>query len=212
MGLFNIFKKKKQPQAATAEIYELLFCDDIDLYRNTNTARSGYPWDAILSASDYAGQLEKIIADDQVASRIKLLAYHRLMKNGTVINRKDLLGVIIEIGLENGLDVLASYRDGTARYINYSGSMIVWETVDERSNALTNDLFLVSQQVVQKTGPWDKPKRPKPAKGTARVTFLVSGDIYFGEGPINVLFNDPLAGPVLAAGATLMKYLVEKAS
>ena len=36
------------------------------------------------------------------------------------------LGVIVEVGLDEGLDVLASYQDGTARYINYTGKMILW--------------------------------------------------------------------------------------
>lgn len=56
--------------------------------------------------------------------------------------KKELLAVIIEVGLENGLDVLASYANGTARYINQSGKMIIWEnTIDDTANHLTRQLL-----------------------------------------------------------------------
>jgi hypothetical protein len=44
-----------------------------------------------------------------------------------------------------------------------------------------------------------------------RISFLVSNKLYFGEGPIDVLFNDGLAGPALLAATNLMKYITEKA-
>jgi hypothetical protein len=43
-----------------------------------------------------------------------------------------------------------------------------------------------------------------------RITFLVSDGLYFGEGPINDLFNDPMAKPALITATELMRYLTEK--
>jgi hypothetical protein len=63
---------------------------------------------------------------------------------------------------------------------------------------------------VNKIGVWDKPRRPNPTKGNVRITFLVSDGLYFGEGPMNILFNDEMASPALTNATELMKYLTEK--
>lgn len=212
MGLFNIFKKSTKPYKgdATNLIYDLLFCDNLDLYKNNNTQPEVYPWNILFSESTNLSSLEKIISDDNIESRVKILVYNKMIANGQKIYNKELFGVIVEIGLENGLDVLASYNDGSARYINQSGKIIVWETTDETSKFLTNKLFSDGANVIIKIGPWDQPRRQAPEKGIARITFLVSDGLYFGEGPITILFDDDLAGPTLASAAELMKYLVEK--
>ena len=120
----------------------------------------------------------------------------------------ELFGVIVEVGLDEGLDVLASYRDGSARYLNHSQKMVIWETTkDEKANEITSALFDHSKLIVDKIGPWDKPRLPHPVKGNVRITFLVSDRLYFGEGPINIMFSDPLAGPALAKATALMEYI-----
>lgn len=214
MGIFDIFKKSTKPykDQSTNLVYELLFCDNLDLYKNNNQQPDSYPWSILLSDTSNNSELEKIIADTNTESRIKILTYNKLLSKGQKIEKKELLGVIVEIGLDNGLDVLASFRDGTARYINQTGKMIIWETIDNISKDLTDKLFDKSYTVVNKIGPWDKPRRSNPKKGIVRITFLVSDGLYFGEGPIKVLFSDPMAGPALSLAAQLMKYLMEKAS
>jgi hypothetical protein len=32
--------------------------------------------------------------------------------------------------MENSVDMLAAYADGTARYVNHSGKLIVWDIAD----------------------------------------------------------------------------------
>jgi len=88
--------------------------------------------------------------------------------------------------------------------------MLVWETRDDKkANEITTKLFENSQNIVKQIGAWDKPRRPQPTKGKVRITFLVSDGLYFGEGPIDVLFNDPMASPALTTATELMKYLTE---
>jgi hypothetical protein len=152
-----------------------------------------------------------LIDDVCTETRIKILAYNKLLANGCLPAAKELLGVIVEVGLDQGLDVLAAYRDGRARYINYSGKIIIWETVTQESNQLIDRLFLDAETVKNAIGPWDKARRPKPGKGMVRLTLLVSDGLYFGEGPMALFFNDALAGAVLASAAALMKYLTTPA-
>lgn len=143
--------------------------------------------------------------------RVKILAATILHTKWETIEPKRLFAVIVEVGLDDGLDVLASFADGTARYINYTGRILIWETTDETSDALTSNLFEESIGIVNKIGPWKQPRKPRPVKGNVRLSFLVSDGLYFGEGPINVLFNDEMAKPALSAATALMQYLTSKA-
>jgi hypothetical protein len=219
MGLFSIFKKPTEQAANSTDpykdgstdlIYNLLFCDDLDLYKTNSEPPYTYPFDILYSETSSVSDLQKIIDDKNSDPRIKILAYNRQVASGHRSPEKELLAVIVEVGLDEGLDVLASFNDGTARYINHTGKILIWEAADERSIELTKDLFHKSQNVVSQIGPWDKPRRPAPTKGNTRITFLVSDGLYFGEGPTDVLFNDTLAGPALTSATQLMLYLTEE--
>jgi hypothetical protein len=151
-----------------------------------------------------------VVADPETDVRLKILACNELRAIGYEVGHKELFGVIIEIGLDEGLDVLASFSNGTARYINHSGSVLIWETTaDTKAKELKDSLFAHSRKVVQQIGPWDQARKPHPRKGNVRISFLVADGLYFGEGPIDALFSDVLAGPVLNAATALMVYLTE---
>jgi hypothetical protein len=219
MGLFSFFKKLPLPasnepykESAPNLIYNLLFCDNLSLYMENTQRPYTYPFDILFSEDSSGADFQKIIADVSSDARVKIIAYKRLLAIGQQPVTKELLAVIVEVGLDNGLDVLASFNNGTARYINQTGKILVWETTtDETANQLTKALFLASQKIVDQIGPWDKPRKPQPAKGHVRITFLVSDGLYFGEGPMNILFQDPMAGPALGKATELMQYLTGKA-
>jgi len=143
MGLFDIFKKRTKPYKNDAInlIYELLFCDDLDLYRDNTDQIENYPWNILFSPTPGISELKEIINNADTASRVKILACRLLQETEMPADEKELLAVIVELGLENGPDVLASFKDGSIRYINQTGSMIVWETPDDTSIALVNKLF-----------------------------------------------------------------------
>jgi hypothetical protein len=195
---------------AVDEIYELLFGDDLSPYRSSQKQNPVYPWTMLLAEPPDRDALFAIIQSGETESRVKLLANLIFRQQGWPVPVRELLGVIVELGLEGGLDVLASYRDGTARYINYTGHMIIWESPDDASNQLTNTLFREAEKIVSQIGPWHKPRRPFPAKDMLRISFLMSDGLYFGEGPINTMFNDPFAAPALSAATGLMQFLTSK--
>ena len=224
MGLFGYFKKSSAQKQATQIstdnpykhsttnfIYNLLFCDNLDLYKVNIQTPYPYPFDILFSDISTGADLQKIIDDTNADPRIKVLAYNKQRATGHKPTKKELLAVIIEVGLDDGLDVLASFNNGTARYINQTGKILVWETTaDTKSNELTHYLFGKSWQIINQIGSWDKPRKPHPTKGSTRITFLVSDGFYFGEAPTDVLFSDQLASPALTAATQLMQYLPEK--
>lgn len=195
---------------STNRIYNMIFCDNIELFKSGTEAYDKYPWNILVAEHADLDELKKLTRA-KLESRFKILAYNKLSERGAAVENKELLGVVVEVGLDEGLDVLAAFSDGTARYINHSGKMIFWETVDDESIVYTNDLFSKSKAIVEKIGPWDKERPAAPAQGHARISFLVSDGLYFGQGPINVLFNDPLGSEALQSATELMQFLTSKA-
>jgi hypothetical protein len=222
MGLFSFFKKSTRQtinvssidpykDSSTNFIYNLLFCDNLNLYKEKTQKPYAYPFDILFSETSTKEELQQIIDNKNSEPRIKILAYNKQLASGNKPAKKEVLAVIVEVGLENGLDVLASFNNGTARYINQTGKVLVWETTnDEVANKITNELFAASENIVKQIGVWEKPRLTNPTKGNVRITFLVSDGLYFGEGPMNVLFSDPMASPALTKATELMQFLTEK--
>jgi hypothetical protein len=180
------------PDRARNEIYNLLFADDIDALKPVTPM----------------GDLAMVAADEEAESRVRVVAFRRLKAEGTTTDGDPpLLGVIVEIALNEGLDTLAVYADGRIRYINHAGGMSMIED-GTPLRAQVDGLLLASRPVIAKIGPWDGDRLPPPPTGQARLTFLVGGDIYFGQGPFEALASDPMAGPVLNTATALLSALV----
>jgi len=191
---------------AANDIYNLLFCDRRESFR----PRQGEPtgWQRVLFADppDLPG-LRKLAGDASEEGRARYSAFTRLREAGAPVTPKLLLGVIVEVALSDGLDTLGAYSDGGVRYINRSGKMVIVEGVDS-FRPLVHRLFEAAEPVVARIGPWDQPRRPPPGTGNARLTFLVSDGLYFGEARVQLLQNDPLAGPVFREATQLLTKVV----
>ena len=190
------------------KIYELLYCDRLDLYRENCISPDIYPWKALLDPNPSDEALKGIVNDTDTEARHRAIASHLLVLRGKADSVRRIFGVIVEVGMDEGLDVLAAYADGTARYINYIEKMIVWETRTKESDDLIGDLFSAAYSLVQQIGPWEGERRPPPTAGNARLTILVSDGLYFGEGPFGALANDPVGGAVIQGAAKQMEFLI----
>ncbi len=146
--------------------------------------------------------------DSSQESRIRALAYGWLRANGFEVPRHKLLGVVIEVALTEGLDVLAAFSDGGVRYINQTGRLAVVEGGRPEVQAAVARLLTASQPVIERLGPWKKQRLPPPPQGHLRLTFLVSDGLYFGNGPIDAMEREPLAALVVREGAQLLQLVV----
>jgi hypothetical protein len=59
--------------------------------------------------------------------------------------------------------------------------------------------------IVARIGPWTEPRRTALAAGNARLSMLTPSGLYFGEGPMNTLARDALAGPLIGAAVQLLQ-------
>lgn len=190
-------------------LYNLLFCDDISLFKAQGTEKIVGLWGTLLAEQPDKTALRNVANDEVNEGRVRAVAFNRLRTLGEPIPPKRLLGVVVEVHLQNGLDVLAAFSEGGVRYLNQSGKVAIFEGQGNPVEGLAKELVAVSQPIVSKIGPWDKKRLPPPKVGNVRITFLVSDGLYFGEGPYAVLQQDALAAPVLSKAIQLLQRAVE---
>ncbi len=147
-------------------------------------------------------------------SRIQYCAWSALRKLGVDPEpeiARTVLGVVIEYGMPEGTDYLAVYHDNSARYINYSGKILVLEPSDNGINADLKRLLQYSQAVADLIGVWQEPRRPAPAAGVVRMSFLTPAGLLFGEGPVQAMSSDSCGRKILQQGALVLNRLCSAA-
>jgi hypothetical protein len=195
---------------ATNLIYQLLFCDRPQLFKEDHNAKLEPPWSTLFSEPPNPGAIAKLAADKHQESRVRALAYDELRAAGKRVPKKEYLGTIIEVRLHGGLDTLAVFADGSVRYINQSGKVIVVDATPNPFDREIQTVIQASKPLVAVMGPWEKDRLSAPKEGNIRLTFLVSDGLYFGEGSMESMQREPLAAPLISAGTTLVLRLIEK--
>ena len=199
------------PVSETNVIYQLLFCDIPELFR-PNAPAGPAPWQQILFAAQPDAAAVRSLAQDRTQeSRCRVLAYNWLKKNGQPVPAKELLGVIVEVPLEGGQETLAAYIDGRVRYINRTSKFVIFDSAPVNVREQANKLLAVSGGAIAQLGPWQGARLAPPKAGNARMTFLVSDGLYFGEGPLPGIDRDQIGGPVLYEAGKLLTVVVETA-
>ncbi|MBC7982726.1 MAG: hypothetical protein H7Y02_02620 [Candidatus Obscuribacterales bacterium] len=187
--------------------YHLLFCDDLAAFRKDANEKPSGPISVLTSETD-APALNQIANDISLDSRMRMLAYNQLRAADESVPSKILLGVIVEVSLENGLDVLAAFADGGVRYINHAEKLSLVEDDAFAVREQLDAVLAAARTIVEQIGPWEQPRLPPPLKGFVRMSFLVSDGLYLGQGPLSDMQRDPMASPLLKASTSLLQVVV----
>lgn len=117
--LFGICRKTQHPapysSADLNEAYNLMFCDDLSLF--VPTADLDIWLKTGLGKEPEAASVKEIAEDERSSSHTRIFAYRWLREKGEVVPLRKVLRVIVEVALPEGLDVVAAYCDGSARYL-----------------------------------------------------------------------------------------------
>jgi hypothetical protein len=157
--------------------------------------------------------LQRILGMPDLESRHYLQAWHQLRLAGvqpSAEEGKRLYGVVVEVTLEQGLDIVAAYVDLSARYFNFSGGSIIWDRPNPSLDEAVQRLLEAGRAVAMQIGPWEGPRPPAPKKGDARINFLTPSGLHFGQAKLEQMSRDPLGGPVIARAIQLMEALIAK--
>lgn len=220
--MLNLFRKR-EPERPRAELRDTLFGDlPLSRWPPDSSPAEDDPWRSFAEArrafesndpAAAAAPLRRVLSTPALESRHYLQAWHHLRAVGERLDAghaKHLYGVVVEVSMPGGLDLLAAYEDGTARYYNYSGAGVVWERPDASLDAAVSALLEAGRTLVEQTGPWEGERPPAPRDGDVRVSLLTPSGLHFGQGPFDALASDQLGGPVIAAATRLMQELIAK--
>jgi len=216
------FRRKPKDPPATREFTDLLF-GDLPASAWIGDATSE-PWTLFVEANDClarddvrgaADALSRITQMARLESRHYLQAWHglRALNQPPPLDvAKHVLGVVIEVTVSYGVDVLAAYEDHTARYLNAHGGGVIWERPNSTLDQSIDHLLAAGRAIVTRIGVWTGARRGPPPVDHVRVTLLTPSGPHFGEGPLKILERDPLAGPAVAAGVGLVQHLTQLVS
>jgi len=216
--MFNLFKKKEDPKPT---LRDTLFGDMPMSMWPEGDDKTGEPWNLFIEArkqldkkdkNSASATLQKITAMPNLEPRHYLQAWHFLRSLGVnppADKAKIVYGVVIEVGLERGADIVAAYTDFNAYYVNFTGAATIWQHPDNSLDAEIDALLKAGQMVAEKIGPWDKARPAPPTNGNVRLNMLTPSGLHFGEGGFNVLSQDPMGKALIDPATALMLRLTK---
>jgi hypothetical protein len=150
-------------------------------------------------------------------SRQVLQAWHHLRGQGIVPDASiadEVLGIVAEVALDGGHDVLAAYADGGVRFLHHLGGGTVVEPPAPTAVALAASGWLAeAQEVAAQMDRWAGTGAEAAAAGASRFVVLTRGGarVAFGEGASADPGRDPVAGRLLVGGVRLLTAITELA-
>lgn len=214
-----------KPIKTAPQIRDTLFGDmPLSQWPISRTAIDSEPWTSFRRAKQSIDSgdsqaavevLRRVLDMPDLESRQYLQAWHFLRGLGVSPpngKEKELLGVVVEVGMEKGFDLVAAYTDHTTRYYNFSGAGVIWERPNDSLDVTIDDLLRAGTVTIRAIGPWKDDRPPAPSKGHVRINLLSPSGLHFGQGPYEALSKDSLGGPVIASALQLMQALIQKHS
>jgi len=183
--------------------YNKLFCDNIELFRPAGRLEG--MWKIIFAKDPAVDALKSISDDNNIETRVRILAFN-LLHNRGIINTKEVLGTVIEVGTEEGGETIAIYKDLRALYINAKSKSFSWDNSGNGAGVKENiqNILTISQNIIGKAERWTQPRQAPPTAGDFRISFLVADGFYIGEGRLSEIKNDAVASAIISQAGALM--------
>jgi hypothetical protein len=172
-------------------IYNLLFCDNPEVLRSSFKGEPSGPWKTLFSQEASDAELEAIASDEKLETRLRIMAFNAL-KGHPAKNSRDILGLILEVGMEGGLETLAIYQDYRVRYINSSEEMLFWETRDPEIDSKIANLLDLSRAVITELNMINQPRPAPPARDKYHLTVVASDGLQLYQGRMTSTYSKNL--------------------
>jgi hypothetical protein len=153
--------------------------------------------------------LRAMLNRDDIEERVRLLIWAALRDLGerppaTIAD--SVRGVILEVPVGNSVDILAAYSDGTARYLNHSGAIVLWDHDDTHHDSLISAYLHSADALVRSTQAADRHRLEQD--GMIHVTALTYGGVHATNVATTAIDASPTGAAVFNAGTDLMESLL----
>ena len=218
--MFNWFRKEKPKKSV--EIRDTLFGDMPMSEWPSDSGLNMEPWISFVQVRAHLDKrerdsaitvLKKIAEMQGLESRHYLQAWHFLRQLGVTPpaeKAKIVYGVVVEVAVQGGADLVAAYTDHTARYLHHTGGGVIWEHPDTSLDAEIDALLKAGQAVANVIGPWEQERPPAPQGDNVRLNMLTPSGLHFGYGPFKSLYEEPMGRSILDPATQLMQGLIAK--
>jgi len=210
--MFKWLKKKPDPSPYEQLRGSILANETLDKLAVSadGTDDASSPWYNFAAAQRAAStgitaaqqHLRDILELSDIESRPYLQTWHCLRTLGVEPDeqaRHQVHGIVVEVGLDGGLDSVAAYKDHSARYFNHSGAAVIWDTATPEMNAHIDPFLEVAEAVGANTEPWKEHHPPPPRRGMMLINILTPGGIHIGTGRMDAMQSDPMGATVTHA-------------
>lgn len=183
----------------------------------TETTNANDPWPILAKASENieSGQneeakaaLRKVLNIPGLEARLYLWTWVALRSLGEKPNSDEAdqpQGVVVEVPIEDGIDTIAAFADGSARYVNYAGKAIIWDLHDKQIDELVKSLVESAEPLVA-SSKFSTAQKPLSG-GKERITILT----YAGNRTIETKAGR-MDSRVRGAALPLVLALIQKAT
>jgi tetratricopeptide (TPR) repeat protein len=157
--------------------------------------------------------LETVLKQEKLETRQYLQAWYFLRTIGVqppAEQAKQVYGMVFELGLSKGLDVLAVYRDDSARYYPAGGGGFILEPEPDRSYAPIDKLLALAATFVAKLSPLEGEHPQAPKLGEACVYILTPSGLlpaYIGSANMFTIKMNRIASPLFDAATHVLTML-----
>jgi hypothetical protein len=118
-----------------------------------------------------------------------------------------LKGVVIEFGMENGVDAFAAYTDGCVAWYDSGNKKLIEARIDVRVNDQLEILFVAVDEVLKVAKPTlELPEPPHP--GFAMISVINYQGISFGVGLSRDMAVDRLSAPLIKSALNIRKQIL----
>lgn len=132
--------------------------------------------------------LRRLVEDTSASSQERLQAWTVLRELGDVPAPTALspLGVIAEVGLDEGGDLLAVYDDRRACYLNYSGRFLERDGSEASLKGPTDAMLERARALAPQMGTaWRGPGRAPPTRGQVRLNVVTPSGLHLAKDPLS---------------------------
>ncbi|MBI4423478.1 MAG: hypothetical protein HY554_07120 [Elusimicrobia bacterium] len=155
---------------------------------------SANPWPLLFVARELCAQgrgeqavplLRQVAELPMAETRVRLWAWGALRGLGArpeAGRAREVLGVVVELPLALGVDTLAAYRDGTARYLNQGGSLSIQDGAEPAAVRRVERLLDLAEGLA---GSMPLAARRPPPKARVRFSLLTRVGILCSEEPLS---------------------------
>lgn len=121
--------------------------------------------------------------------------------------RAGIRGLVLEVEVGGGTDVLAVYADGRMRYLNHGGRAVVVDAALPALQPATDAVWRAVPAAAAASQPWVRDHR-FGGRGSVRMVFIGGDGLRMAEGSFQQLQSDPRFGPLLLGGSELLAGLL----